>query len=100
MVGQVEVRAGDTVHLKSTHSELNIIFEVLGVDRHVDQLQKDAEMTTVSSDAKNSCAGGRAADVSKLNQYIYDAYSRGVVSFNNRRVVQGPLRVIARVILM
>lgn len=32
LVGRVKVRAGDTVRLKATHSELNIMFEVLGVD--------------------------------------------------------------------
>lgn len=32
LVGSVEVNAGDKVWLKVTHSELNIMFEVLGVD--------------------------------------------------------------------
>lgn len=34
LVGAMEVEKGDTVRLKVTHSELHVMFEVLGVDRH------------------------------------------------------------------
>lgn len=34
LVGAIEVEKGDTVRLKVTHSELHVMFEVLGVDRH------------------------------------------------------------------
>lgn len=37
---RVHVRAGDLVHLKVTHSELNIMFEVAGVDANSEEQQQ------------------------------------------------------------
>lgn len=43
MVGNVQVRTGDTIRLKVTHSELNIMFEVLGVDANPEQQQQQRQ---------------------------------------------------------
>lgn len=57
VVGNVQVEAGDTVRLKVTHSELNIMFEVLGVDANVERQRQDVDILATSEAGNNAGAG-------------------------------------------
>lgn len=65
MVGRVKVCAGDTVRLKVTHSDLNIMFEVVGVDAnpassHDHHVQQEETRTSASgSNNPGACRGWR-----------------------------------------
>ena len=67
MVGNVKVCAGDTVRLKVTHSDLNIMFEVVGVDvnpaSNHDHHRHQEETRTTASENNNlgACRGGRVS---------------------------------------
>lgn len=56
LVGGVKVSAGDTVRLKVTHSELNIMFEVLGVDA-IAQQEEGKEEKQMGSEVGNANSG-------------------------------------------
>lgn len=65
VVGNAEVCAGDTVRLKVTHSDLNIMFEVVGVDAnpatsHDDHVQQGETGTAASAEiSPGAYRGGR-----------------------------------------
>ncbi|CAM9803913.1 unnamed protein product, partial [Laminaria digitata] len=63
VVGNAEVCAGDTVRLKVTHSDLNIMFEVVGVDAnpatsHDDHVQQGETGTAASAENSPGPSGG------------------------------------------
>ena len=57
VVGSVKVNAGDTVQLKVTHSELNIMFEVLGVDPDPAQQEEGGAEKEIASEVGNKSSG-------------------------------------------
>ncbi|CAM9327937.1 unnamed protein product [Sphacelaria rigidula] len=58
LVGAMEVEKGDTVRLKVTHSELHVMFEVLGVDRHASATPSKSTLKRGRSpDDPNGCSG-------------------------------------------
>lgn len=63
LVGNVEVCAGDTVRLKVTHSELNIMFEVLGVDAESDQELEEGKPAG-TPDSKGAFSFSRGGQIS------------------------------------
>lgn len=57
LVGSVKVGAGDTILLNVTHSELNIMFEVLGVDAKPAQQDGGKVEKGIASEVGNRISG-------------------------------------------
>lgn len=67
-MGSVEVSAGDTIRLKVTHSELNIMFEVLGVDANPAQQEGGEVEKETASEVGNKISGASLSPANALRE--------------------------------